>query len=72
MDHQQSEQGDALFGVDAFVVELFGELPEDKHKKKHRQVNHLLKKGLLPGHKLGRFWIGSRRRLRQLIAGEVA
>jgi hypothetical protein len=71
MDHQ-SEQGDALVGVDAYVVELFGELPEAKRKKKHRQVNHLLKKGYLPGRKAGRFWVGSKRRLRQHIAGEVA
>jgi hypothetical protein len=72
MDHQQFEHGDALVGVDSYVLEMFGSLPKDKHKKKRRQVNHLLKKGLLPGHKLGRFWIGSRRRLQQLIAGEAA
>jgi hypothetical protein len=72
MNHQQSEQGDALLGVEAYVVELFGKLPKDKHKKKQRQVNHLLKTGGLPGRKAGRFWIGSKRRLHQFIAGEVA
>jgi hypothetical protein len=71
MDHQQSEQGDALLGVDAFVVELFGELPKDKHKQKQRQVNHLLKTGRLPGRKAGKFWLGSRRVVRQFIAGEA-
>ena len=64
------EQGDALLGVESFVVELFGELPEDEHKKKVRQVNHQLAKGRLPGRKLGRFWIGSRRTLQQFIAAE--
>jgi hypothetical protein len=72
MDHEQSEQGDALLGVEAYVVELFGELPEDEHKKKLRQVNHLLAKRRLPGRKVGRFWLGSRRRVRQFIAGEIA
>jgi hypothetical protein len=76
MDHQQSEQhqGDALLGVEAYVFELFGKLPKGKHNKKIRQVNYLLKKGALPGRKAGRFWLGSRSRLRQFIAeaGEVA
>jgi hypothetical protein len=27
---------------------------------------------VLPGRKAGRFWIGSRRRVRQFIAGEIA
>jgi hypothetical protein len=45
-------------------------LPKDEHKKKQRQVNHLLKTGGLPGRKAGRFWIGSRRRLHQFITGE--
>jgi hypothetical protein len=72
MDHEQSEQGDALLGVEAYVVELFGELTEDEHKKKLRQVNHLLKTGQLPGRKAGKFWLGSRRVVRQFIAAEGA
>jgi hypothetical protein len=72
MDRQQSEQGDALLGVEAYFVELFGKLPKDEHKKNLRQVNYRLKKGRLPGRKLGRFWIGSRRIVRQFISAEVA
>ena len=71
MDHQQFEQGDALLGVAAYVFELFGELPKEEHDKKLRQVNHLLKTGALPGRKAGRFWLGSRRVVRQFIAGEA-
>jgi hypothetical protein len=71
MDHEL-EQGDALLGVEAYVVALFGALPKAKHHKRLRQVNYLLKTGRLPGRKVGRFWIGSRRRLQQFIAGEVA
>jgi hypothetical protein len=72
VDDQQSQQGDALLGVEAYVVELFGELPEDEHKKRVRQLNYQLKKGQLPGRKMGRFWIGSRRVVRQFIAAKDA
>ena len=75
MDHQQSEQqqGDALLGVMAIATEFFGKLDRLSKKeriKKLRQVNHLLATGALPGRKAGKFWLGSRRVVRQFIAGE--
>jgi hypothetical protein len=66
------QQGDALFGVEAIVLALFGPLPKPEKNKKLRQVNHLLKKGHLPGRKVGKFWIGSKRRLRQFVAADSA
>jgi hypothetical protein len=75
MDHQQSEQGDALLGVVAIATEFFGvldELPKEERNKKIRQMNHLLRTGAVPGRKAGKFWLGSKRRLQQFIAGEVA
>jgi hypothetical protein len=72
MDHQQSE-GDAIWGVEGFVVELFGrQLSEEERKKRLRQVNHALKTGGLPGRKANKFWIGSKSVLRRFIAGEGA
>jgi hypothetical protein len=70
MDHQQ-EQGDAVLGVEAYVFEFYGELPKEERDKRIRQMNHLLKKGAVPGRKVGKFWLGSRRRIRQFISGEA-
>jgi len=67
-------QGDALLGVVAIATEFFGELdelPKEQRDKKIRQMNHLLATGAVPGRKVRKFWLGSRRVLRQFIAGEV-
>ena len=61
MDNQQ-EKGDAIVGVDGFVFELFGDLPEDERTRKRRQVNHMLALNYLPGRKAGRLWLGSKSR----------
>jgi N6-adenosine-specific RNA methylase IME4 len=74
MDHHQG-QGDALIGVLAIATELFGNLDnlsKEEREKKIRQVNHLLSVGGLPGRKASRFWISSKSRIRQFLAGEVA
>jgi hypothetical protein len=65
--HQQAN-ADALWGVDAFVVELFGKLSEEEHERRVRQVTHQLSRKQLPGVKVGRFWAGSKTRLRQFLA----
>jgi hypothetical protein len=76
MDDQQSEQpGDAALGVEAIAIEFHGKLdklPKKEREKKIRQMNHLLVTGAVPARKVGKFWIGSKRRLRQFIAGEGA
>jgi hypothetical protein len=64
----QSEKGDALWGVDDFVVALFGKLPKAEHSRRVRQVNHQLANGQLPARKVGRFWAGSKHALRQFLA----
>jgi hypothetical protein len=73
MEHQH-EPGDAIAGVLAYTIELYGpldDLPKEEREKKIRQTNHLLKIGALPGRKVGKFWFGSKRRLRQFLAGEA-
>jgi hypothetical protein len=67
-NQRQQADPDALWGVDAWVVELFGELPEEEHTRRVRQVTHQLSRGQLPGVKIGRFWAGSKTRLRQFLA----
>jgi hypothetical protein len=37
-----------------------------------RKTYYLLEKGLLPGTKVGRQWVSTRRRLRRVFAGEAA
>jgi hypothetical protein len=60
-------QDDLLDGVTDYVAFL---------GFNRRRVFYLLEKGLLPGGKIGRRWIGSkarvRERLAQLTAGEAA
>ena len=58
----------------SIATEFFGELdelPKEQRDKKIRQMNHLLVTGAVPGRKVGKFWLGSRRVVRQFIAGEV-
>jgi hypothetical protein len=64
--------GDALIGCEDYVDEMFGPLPEEKRQRRTRQINHLLVTGQLPGRKAGKFWIGSRAKLRAFLAGEGA
>jgi hypothetical protein len=59
---------DVLWGVDAYVVELFGELPKAEHARRARQINHQLVNKQLPAQKVGRFWVGSKRALAQFLA----
>jgi hypothetical protein len=69
------QTGDALLGVEAIATELFGNLDnlsKEERYKKIRQVNHLLSVGGLPGRKASKFWISSKSRIRQFLAGEVA
>jgi hypothetical protein len=65
-------QGDALLGVVAIATEFFGDLDklsEEEREKKLRQMNHLLATGAVPGRKISKFWLSSRSRIRQFIAG---
>jgi hypothetical protein len=61
---------DLLDGVADYVAFL------GANRFNKRRVFYLLEKGLLPGGKIGRRWIGSkarvRERLAQLTAGEAA